>query len=91
MNRFAHAPMGRPNHASNRPPVADQTKLALFVFLSAKEKTPKFGCFFMAERKGFEPSKRIAPFTRFPSVLLRPLGHLSTHTKRLRPRSTVNN
>ncbi len=31
----------------------------------------------LAEREGFEPSKRIAPFTRFPSVLLQPLGHLS--------------
>ena len=31
----------------------------------------------MAEREGFEPSKRVAPLTRFPSVLLQPLGHLS--------------
>ena len=31
----------------------------------------------MAERAGFEPAVPIAGYTRFPSVLLRPLGHLS--------------
>ena len=31
----------------------------------------------MAEREGFEPSKRGTPLTRFPVALLRPLGHLS--------------
>src|SRR6185295_2834920 len=31
----------------------------------------------MAEREGFEPSIRISTYTRFPSVLLQPLGHLS--------------
>ena len=31
----------------------------------------------MAEREGFEPSARVTPSTRFPTVLLRPLGHLS--------------
>jgi hypothetical protein len=30
----------------------------------------------MAEREGFEPSNGLA-ITRFPVVLLRPLGHLS--------------
>ena len=30
----------------------------------------------MAERGGFEPPVRFA-YTRFPSVLLKPLGHLS--------------
>ena len=30
----------------------------------------------MAERMGFEPMKGF-PFTRFPSVRLQPLGHLS--------------
>ena len=32
----------------------------------------------MAEREGFEPSKRENPLTRFPVALLRPLGHLSS-------------
>jgi hypothetical protein len=32
----------------------------------------------MAEREGFEPSIRCYPYTRFPSVRLQPLGHLST-------------
>jgi hypothetical protein len=31
----------------------------------------------LAEREGFEPSMHIAAHTRFPSVLLKPLGHLS--------------
>ena len=31
----------------------------------------------MAEREGFEPSYRFNPITRFPSVRLQPLGHLS--------------
>jgi hypothetical protein len=31
----------------------------------------------LAEREGFEPSTGVAS-TRFPVVLLRPLGHLST-------------
>ena len=31
----------------------------------------------LAEREGFEPSKRFDPFTRFPGELLQPLGHLS--------------
>ena len=31
----------------------------------------------LAERGGFEPPVRVAPHTRFPSVLLQPLGHLS--------------
>ena len=32
-----------------------------------------------AEREGFEPSIRVTTDTRFPSVLLQPLGHLSCH------------
>ena len=35
----------------------------------------------MAERKGFEPSKREIPLTRFPVALLRPLGHLSARDR----------
>ena len=31
----------------------------------------------MAEREGFEPSIRNSPYTRFPGVRLKPLGHLS--------------
>ena len=31
----------------------------------------------MAEREGFEPSVRHSPYTRFPGVHLKPLGHLS--------------
>ena len=31
----------------------------------------------MAERAGFEPAIHVAAHTRFPSVLLQPLGHLS--------------
>ena len=31
----------------------------------------------LAEREGFEPSKRFNTFIRFPSVRLQPLGHLS--------------
>src|SRR5690606_3477210 len=31
----------------------------------------------MAEREGFEPSIRCYTYTRFPSVRLQPLGHLS--------------
>jgi glucan 1,3-beta-glucosidase len=33
----------------------------------------------VAERGGFEPPIAIARHTRFPSVLLQPLGHLSVH------------
>ena len=33
-----------------------------------------------AEREGFEPSKPLSQFTRFPSVRLQPLGHLSKTT-----------
>ena len=36
------------------------------------------GRFYMAEREGFEPSVKLAPYTRFPSVRLKPLGHLSS-------------
>ena len=36
---------------------------------------------FMAERMGFEPMKE-SPFTRFPSVRLQPLGHLSSYLKK---------
>lgn len=32
---------------------------------------------FVAERTGFEPAIRLTPHTRFPSVRLQPLGHLS--------------
>ncbi len=35
--------------------------------------------FYMAERMGFEPTVQFDPYTRFPSVRLRPLGHLSKH------------
>src|SRR5674476_1307458 len=31
----------------------------------------------MAERAGFEPAVHLTAHTRFPSVLLKPLGHLS--------------
>ena len=31
----------------------------------------------LAERAGFEPAIRFDPYTRFPGVLLKPLGHLS--------------
>ena len=31
----------------------------------------------MAERAGFEPAVRLKPYARFPSVYLKPLGHLS--------------
>lgn len=31
----------------------------------------------MAERVGFEPTVQSKPHTRFPGVLLKPLGHLS--------------
>ena len=34
----------------------------------------------LAEREGFEPSKQ-KMFTRFPSVRLQPLGHLSSLIK----------
>jgi hypothetical protein len=34
----------------------------------------------ISEREGFEPSKRRKTFTRFPGVLLQPLGHLSTYS-----------
>ncbi len=34
-------------------------------------------CCLMAEREGFEPSIRNSPYTRFPGVRLKPLGHLS--------------
>ncbi len=32
---------------------------------------------YLAEREGFEPSVRCSPYTRFPGVHLKPLGHLS--------------
>lgn len=31
----------------------------------------------LAEREGFEPSIPVTQYTRFPSALLQPLGHLS--------------
>src|SRR4030067_3381352 len=41
----------------------------------------------MAERAGFEPAVHLAAHTRFPSVLLKPLGHLSVPLLRKSPRS----
>ena len=35
----------------------------------------------MAVRKGFEPLIRFMPYTRFPGVLLQPLGHLTAPEK----------
>ena len=35
----------------------------------------------LAVRKGFEPLIRFMPYTRFPGVLLQPLGHLTTGNK----------
>ena len=37
----------------------------------------------MAEREGFEPSKRISPLTRLAGERLKPLGHLSEPFKNL--------
>ena len=31
----------------------------------------------LSERVGFEPTVQLSPYTRFPSVRLQPLGHLS--------------
>ena len=36
----------------------------------------------LAEREGFEPSVRFEPYTRFPGVHLKPLGHLSCIRRR---------
>ena len=47
---------------------------------SPREGTPNQGRIFGAggtERAGFEPAVHLAAHTRFPSVLLKPLGHLS--------------
>lgn len=33
----------------------------------------------MAEKAGFEPAVRYKPYTRFPGVHLRPLGHFSVN------------
>jgi hypothetical protein len=37
----------------------------------------RFAAKFTQQREGFEPSKRLSPFTHFPGVRLQPLGHLS--------------
>ena len=37
----------------------------------------------MAEREGFEPSVRFKAHTRFPSVLFKPLRHLSEQRRKL--------
>ena len=39
----------------------------------------------MAEREGFEPSVRFAAHTRFPSVLFKPLRHLSKRNAKATP------
>ena len=38
----------------------------------------------LAEREGFEPSVRIATYTRFPGVRLKPLIHLSGDANSIR-------
>ncbi len=50
-----------------------------FVAYFTQLKSTKFTSFSnsMAEREGFEPSKQLTPLTRFPSVRLKPLSHLS--------------
>ena len=52
------------------------SKIALLVYNKKKLKE-NLDCQKNAERKGFEPSIRIAPYTHFPGARLRPLGHLS--------------
>ena len=44
---------------------------------------------FLAERGGFEPPKRFKTFTRFPSVRLQPLGHLSSNTQNKQKNTTL--
>src|SRR6187551_3890344 len=45
--------------------------------LRLKAATHAGGVHIMAERVGFEPTVRIATYTRFPGVRLKPLIHLS--------------
>src|ERR671910_1206540 len=42
----------------------------------------------LAERVGFEPTRQLAPPTRFPVALLKPLGHLSDRHKGIRRLAT---
>ena len=59
------------NHEGSRPLSLRQTK------------TDPLGVHFrLAEREGFEPSVRFEPYTRFPGVHLKPLGHLSCMRRR---------
>ncbi len=37
---------------------------------------------FLAEKAGFEPAVRFEPYTRFPGVHLKPLGHFSNQFSR---------
>lgn len=37
----------------------------------------------MAEKAGFEPAVRFEPYTRFPGVHLKPLGHFSVQLLRI--------
>ncbi len=51
--------------------------------LCQPKKGPNKGpLFWLAEREGFEPSVRFEPYTRFPGVHLKPLGHLSCMRRR---------
>jgi site-specific DNA recombinase len=64
-------------------PVAYSPQENLWLALRvAKEKAAHLGdnsekSLLLAERMGFEPTVRVAPHTRFPSVLFQPLRHLS--------------
>ena len=47
-------------------------RIPFYFFIKKKKQIPTGICILLAESKGFEPSKRFWPFTRFPIVLLRP-------------------
>ena len=60
--------------------VTDMRTLGVRILFFVKEKRPvskDTGRLSLAEGEGFEPSRQVALPTRFPSVLLQPLGHPS--------------
>ncbi len=65
--------------------------LAVHCYCSYDDDSVLSSAVYLAERAGFEPAVHLAAHTRFPSVLLKPLGHLSGHVRSGRkPRGNPN-
>ncbi len=74
--RRARDSMGSAHRSLREHPImfgfAEGVRIPFYIFKQKKNDIPFSISFFLAESKGFEPSKRFWPFTRFPIVLLRP-------------------